>query len=382
MLKSTTQLLLALASLSTTTIAQPLPNANITASLDSLCSQMPGMPGCTLRTTCSSSPSSIPQEYCTSFSLLADICAADMPNMSDCLSYQSVCKNSTTSSQCTGPSLSPIPSLPSTAQTTRQISSICTEMDMDGCDRCTIRPNATYAECDLLGTYSHLCKAMPGMRQCAEWKQLCSITPSLSFCSINSASDPVEMRMYFHTGIRDYILFFSWVPQNTAQYIGAVIGSILLGIVYEAFQVANLTLQRRREKVLITSDPATGISQTISVSSTSAVGKRSSRSSLPTTSSSSENLTPSQPTITPVNPAKSNSYHLISALIRGLSRIISATLAYLMMLVVMTYNVGLCIAIVVGLGIGSAVCGEVGRILAERDMVKEKVEESDLALCC
>ncbi|KAJ3043520.1 hypothetical protein HDV00_004909 [Rhizophlyctis rosea] len=327
-------LTLFLTSLTTPLLAQttyPLPDTNITTSLTSLCTQMPGMPSCSLKSACQSSPTSIPSQYCTPFSLLSSACAKDMPTMDDCRQYNSVC-NSTSPSYATCQAAA-LPSLPTTAQLAKQIYSICTEMSMDGCDRCKLTPTSTYAECDLLQTYSYLCKSMPSMSQCAQYTSLCSANPGLDqYCAVSATSDPPEMKMYFHTGIRDFVLFYEWVPRTTGHYVGALIGAFLLGLIYEAFQAAHLHLERVRsapsdKKVLL-----------------------------------------------------SKGYHATSALIRGCSRLISATIAYLMMLVVMTYNVGLFFATVVGLGVGSAAFGEIARREAVKAGLEEVVRENEI--CC
>jgi copper transporter 1 len=45
-----------------------------------------------------------------------------------------------------------------------QVRSICEEMTMDGCERCmpSWQAGKTWADCDLLDTYSYLCYQMPG----------------------------------------------------------------------------------------------------------------------------------------------------------------------------------------------------------------------------
>jgi hypothetical protein len=47
-----------------------------------------------------------------------------------------------------------------------QVRSICEEMTMDGCERCmpSWQAGKTWADCDLLDTYSYLCYQMPDMR--------------------------------------------------------------------------------------------------------------------------------------------------------------------------------------------------------------------------
>lgn len=46
-----------------------------------------------------------------------------------------------------------------------QVRSICEEMVMAGCERCTPswQKGDTIAACDLLDTYSYLCYQMPGV---------------------------------------------------------------------------------------------------------------------------------------------------------------------------------------------------------------------------
>jgi hypothetical protein len=48
---------------------------------------------------------------------------------------------------------------------------------------------------------------------------------------------------------------------------------------------------------------------------------------------------------------------LFAAGARGVARIIGATWSYLLMLIVMSFNVGLFLAVVFGLGVGSAIFG-------------------------
>jgi copper transporter 1 len=74
------------------------------------------------------------------------------------------------------------------------------------------------------------------MSQCSSWKDLCSQAPSLSICSSNSASDPPAMKMYFHTGIRDYILFETAIPETQGAYFGALLLCFLFAFLYEGYQ--------------------------------------------------------------------------------------------------------------------------------------------------
>ena len=62
-----------------------LPPSNSTALYTDLCTQMSGMPACSLKATCPSQAS-----YCSPFSLYATACM-DMPTMSSCSSFTKLC---------------------------------------------------------------------------------------------------------------------------------------------------------------------------------------------------------------------------------------------------------------------------------------------------
>ena len=65
---------------------------------------------------------------------------------------------------------------------------------------------------------------------------MCSLTPSLPFCSqdaVISPDAPPTMKMFFHTGLADYVLFEGWVPRTGLQYTGTVIALFFLCVFYE-----------------------------------------------------------------------------------------------------------------------------------------------------
>ncbi|RKO91583.1 Ctr copper transporter family-domain-containing protein [Blyttiomyces helicus] len=305
-----------------------LPDTNASASLTNLCSQMPYMVGCSLASLCKQSPTSAPAAACTPFSLLADVCAADMPGMSACSNYGKMCGNSSVALPATAPaqcrSSPALASLPSTMTATAQISSICNEMPMTGCDACQIRQGASFPSnnCDVLGTYALLCQAMPGMSQCGQWAAMCASNPALSYCATgDSSSAPPLMRMFFHTGLADYVLFESWVPRTNGQFTGAFIAIFLAAFLYEGYLAYNALLEASWAKSVRT---------------------------FPGTDDAPA-------------PASLLKERLVRAGIRFASRFIGATAAYALMLITMTFNVGLFFAVVVGLAVGSAVFADVVR---------------------
>ncbi|KAL3899979.1 MAG: hypothetical protein SGCHY_001658 [Lobulomycetales sp.] len=303
------------------------------ADLDSLCRQMPFMVGCSLRKQCQDA--GLTTGTCTSFSLLGSVCAADHPRMGDCENYRSLCLITGSGDQATGPvpvpavveqcaAEAPVPNLISSLQASNQIKSICNEMNMDGCDRCT-DTGTTYMDCDLLDTYAFLCKAMPDMNQCGEWKSMCASGSATgpdsaisSACSLSASSpnNPPTMKMFFHTGINEFVLFRNWIPRTELQYWGTMAVLFILSIFYEFLNVYQTIFQ------------ATG------------------------------NLNPAAvvfPLSVPVKNCSgtgSKGYSVI--MVRFVMKFVSATLGYALMLVTMTFNVGLYFSVVLGLAIGYA----------------------------
>jgi hypothetical protein len=138
--------------------------------------------------------------YCRPFSVLKDTCT-DM-DMGGCGDYTHMCKAGSAVLQCNSTSLAEV--LPNSVDTQKQLLSICSEMAMDGCEVC----KGDSCTGDILTAYSKLCYAMPTMAQCSQWHELCVVIPTWPYCFGERApSDSVIMKMYFHTGISEYILF-------------------------------------------------------------------------------------------------------------------------------------------------------------------------------
>lgn len=184
------------------------------------------MPGCTMRDLCTQHQYMM-TPVCNIFSTYKEICGFDMPMMANCSTYNQMCNSTSVIQQCAAP----IVTLPNTMDTNSAIKSICGEMAMDGCAECIGNPS-----CDLLTTYSKLCIAMPDMSQCAAWKTMCASggIAEWPLCSSKSNSDPIPiMRMYFHTGELDYILFKEWVPTSRGYYVGSWFVIVVMGIFFE-----------------------------------------------------------------------------------------------------------------------------------------------------
>jgi copper transporter 1 len=237
-----------------------------------------------------------------------------MPRMTSCLNFTCVDCN-------------PLPNLPTSKTVTRAIFSICSEMDMDGCNNCKISGNtSTYSECDLLGTFSKLCRAMPDMRQCDSWNQMCSASPGIKLCDSYSKDSPPVMKMYFHGGFKDYILFENAVPVNYGTYSLAIMVVFIFAMLYEGYQILHF-------KVL--DIIANQVDNTVKT-------------------------------------------QIKTAFLRGITRLIGAMWTYALMLIAMTFNIGLFLSVIFGLAFGSAVFGSYLSKLQEKRLVDYQTEE----LCC
>ncbi|KAI1321359.1 hypothetical protein EDD11_006697 [Mortierella claussenii] len=331
-----------------------LPAATVQADLEGLCTQMPFMPGCSIFKSCQSASKT--DQWCTPFSVLADICSVDMPMMRDCKNYVALCGTAANQTSAARPAICQkapmITAFPTTKNASALVIDICTEMDMAGCERCPKpKPDAYAADCDTLGTYAILCKAMPDMHQCGTWKTMCSASSdtasSLSFqsseyCAAGVGSpdmNPPAMRMYFHLGFSDYVLFEKWVPRNQSQYVGTWFALFFLTLLFQTIQTYHnsLEVQWAEELALEVDD----ISKTDS-SAPLTSGKRSSSSSILLHWIHLWRMPWS------LREAKQN-------MIRAVLTFIETTLGYALMLVTMTFNVPLFFAVILGLTVGSVV---------------------------
>jgi Ctr copper transporter family len=288
-----------------------MPDGTSINSTELLCKQMPFMPGCSLVNECKSLPS---KPYCQPFSILGSICK-DMSSMSACKSYSSLCSPDSVVKQCK--SQPPMTLLLPGHDYKTLVKSICSEMNMDGCEECIGKP------CNSFQIYNKLCTSMPGMSQCDAFLNLCARHKDLSFCSQSLENDlgPV-MKMYFHFGYQDYILFKFWIPNSLFTFMLSCIFCILMGIGYEYLLYQNVVMEQKWAAIKEDDAPDSPSSEPLLV-------RRIAK---------------------PSNKIK---------VFRALMRMVTVTGAYACMLVVMSYNVGLVLSIVLGLGIGAFIWGDI-----------------------
>ncbi|KAM9962077.1 hypothetical protein ACTFIR_004961 [Dictyostelium discoideum] len=154
------------------------PINNIRGDINRLCSSMPYMPICSIQKSCKQVKSS--NGICDEFSILGDSCTHDMPGMSGCNNFKKLCSKDSVIKQCSR--IQSIKNLPKTMDTFSSIKSICNDMAMDGCEKCTkLNPS-----CAVLPIYSSLCLQMEGISQCSNWTKMCSPSGNLLNSPISS----------------------------------------------------------------------------------------------------------------------------------------------------------------------------------------------------
>jgi len=152
--------------------------------------------------------------------------------------------------------------------------------------------------------------------------------------------DMMSMKMYFHFGYDEkYVLFTWWSITSVGGLIGSMIGIFLLAMLYEGLKVLREYLLHRSMRL-----DESGMSRQ-SGSSASSNGLRVPLAGEADSVQDSQNVVVIKSFFRP-NPFSCS--HTIQTTLHMLQMIIS----YLLMLIFMTYNLWLCLAVVLGAGAG------------------------------
>jgi len=279
---------------------------NITEDQCSGTSDMNSMSVCQLLKLCNSTTQDT-GPYCNWFSLYKESCTE--MRMPPCADLIEMCQSGSVVNQCKMDILN----LPKTGDMHKNNSYMCNQMPgMTGCS-CT--------DCSDLEMYGELCKEMQGGPGCYAWSIFCQKIPDWTICS-NSPGDIIPvMRMYFHWGFYDVILFKDWIPYNALTYAISLICVFFISVIHEGYKVLKINMELRWK---INSKYET-------IRDTSTVNSQ---------------------------PALSLAYGPFDWKrdgIRALYRTIDVAFHFFIMLIAMTFNGGLFIAVVLGYGAGSLI---------------------------
>ncbi|CAH1787106.1 unnamed protein product [Owenia fusiformis] len=135
------------------------------------------------------------------------------------------------------------------------------------------------------------------------------------------------MKMYFHFSPEATILFYGWKTTTTGGMVGSCIGIFFMAMMYEGLKVFREYLLRKG-----TNNPRSKKAYALNSSTDPVVDH--------------EYVTLQQPKLFSL-------VHIVQTLLH----IIQITVSYFLMLIFMTYNVWLCIAVALGAGAGYFVFG-------------------------
>lgn len=198
-------------------------------------------PGCSVLKACGDDKND--QGFCAPQSIWNDVCSDDLEILRRdgiCEKYQDKCIESK-SEEC----LSGLPNLPKTSDVRSLIKEMCHEMPkMKACSGCHT------GECGdpFMSAYVPLCASMPNMHECGPWRNLCTLVKENEIkiawqCAKQSSDDdddPPPMRMYLHFSRLDYVLFSWWVPRTNLSYAIACLTCFLMGAVSSTLRICRI----------------------------------------------------------------------------------------------------------------------------------------------
>ena len=354
----------------------------IQSDLSNLCAAMPYMVGCSLWKQCNTSAAKGP--YCHPFRLLGTICE-DMPSMTGCKSYLDLCNpEDSVVEQCTAEQ--PVPSAPKTENAVSDILEMCGSHSMPACSECPSKFDCPHP----METLASLCLGMPGMSGCAEFYAMCSTDgedggggstfSGLCGSAAGGSSDSLPpMRMWIHSGIEDILLFKEWVPRTDAAYAGACIGVLFAAIFVQWLKALRIVVESSwaTQRSVRCCGPGIGMCENadaVDVEGASDHSKSESDTRICSSCSappderikrrtwqwSSEVLSvfTSRSTFAAFVPR--NRSQMFRNFVRGAFTFVIVLFDYALMLIVMSFNLGIIFSTVAGLAVGSVMFGHVG----------------------
>ncbi|KAI9208608.1 Ctr copper transporter family-domain-containing protein [Polychytrium aggregatum] len=224
-----------------------LPDFKIHPMLTDACTTSPALAGCTLKRTCELNSTLQNEPFCSPFSLLSSICARDSPRLRGCRTYVQVCRPLSMVRQCENES--GLATLPLTEPVKQHVSTICSEHSNRvnpplACLTCL--PSPDIETCEPLAVYSVLCsKAEPDQAECQDFFKMCKATPELGLCPREKPPPRPSFKPYLHFDTMDYVVF-DWVVPGTEYGLSVTCLTVFaLAFLYEMLLYGHRSLEVR-----------------------------------------------------------------------------------------------------------------------------------------
>lgn len=319
--------------------------------LTGLCTDMPNMVGCTLWTSCKNGANG---EWCQPMSLYGTICE-EMSDMKDCTPYNQLCfTEGSVVEQCKQPG--PLPGAPATVKALEAVLTMCGSHSMPGCEKCTARASCPQP----LEVLSEVCLGMPNMAECGDFVRMCSASSDTfkEICGTDGNALP-PMKMWMHSGIHDILLFKEWVPQDGGQYAGFLIMCIVGALFVQGLKAWRVRLEaswasQQRVSCCSTGGCGTDVDLRPKSRGGSSADSQDELNPLPNRAAKWHTATQKWHFVIP------NRDQRIRNLIRSIFTFVIVFLDYMLMLLVMSFNIGIIFATVSGFAIGAFVFGHWG----------------------
>jgi copper transporter 1 len=346
-----------------------MPESIVQEDLENLCISMPNMVGCSFRTACTNGTAE--GDWCSPFSLLGTICE-EMSSMRDCSNYNSLCFSpGSVVAQCS--TEKPIPSAPSTEEATKTVISLCSDHGMVGCEKCTSISNCPHP----LDSLSEICLGMPYMAGCSKFFAMCTSTGDdfSQLCGTGEEQGLPPMRMWLHTGIRDIVLIKEWVPTNGGYYFGTLVACFFGAVLVQwlkAFRIQQELTWASKRPILPCRNIACGgrledqksddERDPIGAGNSSGEGCCGGSSSKDTTETTGQRV--KNFGVRAFDElfgwCKFTKAQFKRNIVRSAFSGIVVFLDYMLMLIVMTFNIGIIVAVVFGYMVGALLMGHIG----------------------
>ncbi|PSC68719.1 CTR type copper ion transporter isoform B [Micractinium conductrix] len=239
------------------------PAAEAVADIRQLCASMP-LVGCSLWAQCSSGAAT--GGYCQPFSVLGSIC---QPNsvMAGCQRWAALCTaQGSVVQQCI--TAAPIRNAPMTSQTMDAVAAGCSSASgagVAGCAQCRSGTTGGSQGCsDPLGVMAALCRSTPDLPQCAHFTALCAeaggtFTSMCASGSVAATGDeqppageaagaaqlPADLKMYLHASMSAMIVLQSWVPSSAGAYIASCLAVMAVAATVQGLKALGSQLEGR-----------------------------------------------------------------------------------------------------------------------------------------